>query len=346
VKALSVVPGLPGSLAVSEVEQPSTAEGEVLVEVEAVGVCGTDREIAAGDYGTAPPGHDRLVIGHECLGRVVDAPAGSGLAARDLVVPMVRVPDPVPCASCAAGEWDMCRNGGYREHGIKELPGFARERFRTSPDRLVAVDAALGVSGVLLEPASVVAKAWDHIELIGRRATWAPQTVLVTGAGTIGLLAALLAIQRGLEVHVADIVRGGPKADLVAALGARYHAGPVQELQMQADVVVECTGAVPVIAAVLDATGPNGIVCLAGVSTAGRGRGLDLGRLNREWVLENDVVFGSVNANRRHYESAAAALASADPQWLAAMVRRTASIEEADAALELREDDIKTVLTL
>jgi threonine dehydrogenase-like Zn-dependent dehydrogenase len=140
----------------------------------AVGICGTDRELVEGLYGFPGPDARRLVLGHEALGRVLDAPAGSGLTAGDLVVPIVRRPDPVPCVACRAGEWDMCRNGLYTECGIKQRDGFLRERFRVAPEYLVRVDDVPPGAGVLLEPASVLAKAWDHIERIGRRALWRP----------------------------------------------------------------------------------------------------------------------------------------------------------------------------
>ena len=118
-RGLTVRPGVAGSARVEEVAAPRPEDGAVLVDTLAVGVCGTDLEIAAGEYGEAPAGEDRLVLGHESLGRVREAPPGSGLAEGDLVVGIVRQPDPVPCPSCAVGEWDMCRNGRYTEHGIK-----------------------------------------------------------------------------------------------------------------------------------------------------------------------------------------------------------------------------------
>src|SRR5690606_26938007 len=128
---------------------------------------------------------------------VIDA-AGAPLNPGDLVVGIVRHPDPVPCPACAVAAWDMCRNGQYVAHGIKGLEGFCVERFRSPADFLVRVDPALRETGVVLEPASVVAKAWDHIERIGARSrAWHPRRVLVTGAGPIGLLAALMARQRG-----------------------------------------------------------------------------------------------------------------------------------------------------
>jgi hypothetical protein len=128
------------------------ADGSVLVETLAVGICGTDHEIISGDYGEAPPGDDYLVLGHESLGRVVEAPEGSGFADGDLVVGIVRRPDPVPCANCAVGEWDMCRNGRYTERGIKGRHGYAGERYRIHPEFAVKLAPDLDRVGVLLEP--------------------------------------------------------------------------------------------------------------------------------------------------------------------------------------------------
>ena len=185
----------------------------MLVDGVALGICGTDAEIVRGDYGEAPPGRrSGLILGHESLGRVAEAPEGSGFAPGDLVVGIVRRPDPEPCPSCAAGEWDFCRNGGYTERGIKALHGFGSERWRIEPEFAVKLDPALGMLGVLMEPTTVVAKAWEQIDRIAQRATIAPQRVLVTGAGPIGLLAALLGAQRGLEVHVLDRATDGPEA--------------------------------------------------------------------------------------------------------------------------------------
>lgn len=344
-RALTVLPASPGSGGLTEIAEPEPNEGSVLVATRAIGICGTDREILAGEYGQAPPAEQRLVLGHESLGEVLSAPADSGLSPGDPVVGVVRRPDPVPCPNCAIGEFDMCRNGRYTEHGITGRPGFARDRWRAEPDALVRVDPRLGELAVLLEPTSVVAKAWEHVEAIGRRARWEPQCVLVTGAGAVGMLAALLAVQRGLDVHVLDRVTDGPKPSLVEQLGATYHALPVDRLPFEPDIVVECTGAPAVIAGVVSGTARNGIVCLAGVSSPGRTIRLDVGALNRELVLENDVVFGSVNANRRHYQAAAADLAAADPSWLAQLISRRVPVEDYQQAFDQRADDVKTVVT-
>lgn len=110
-RALTVRPGTPNSIALSTVPPPPLSDGAVLVRALALGICGTDREIIRGEYGWAPPGAENLILGHESLGRVEEAPAGSGFAKGDLVAGIVRRPDPVPCPACAAGVWDMCRNG-------------------------------------------------------------------------------------------------------------------------------------------------------------------------------------------------------------------------------------------
>lgn len=345
-RALTVEPGIAGSALVTDVDEPPATDGPVVVETLAIGVCGTDLEICRGDYGTAPAGSSRLVIGHESIGRVLDVPDGTGFAPGDLVVGIVRRPDPVPCPHCAIGEWDMCRNGAYTERGIKERHGYASERYRVDPAFAVKVDPELGDLGVLLEPTSVVAKAWDHVERIGGRSpAWSPRTALICGAGPIGLLAALLAVQKGHDVHVADRVTDGPKPALVAALGATYHAEPVASLAGMADVVVECTGVPQVVVEVLANTAPDAIVCLTGVSSGGRTVPFDAGQVNREMVLGNAVVFGSVNANRRHYESGAEALRRADQGWLAGLITRRVPLASFADALERRLEDVKTVIS-
>src|ERR1700710_45908 len=131
-RALTVLPGTADSLELRDIPEPPESDGDVLVQGLAIGLCGTDAEIVAAQYGEAPPGSDYLVLGHENLGQVISAPTGSGFVAGEHVVGFVRRPDPVPCAACAAGEWDMCKNGGYVEHGISGLHGFGREQWRVA----------------------------------------------------------------------------------------------------------------------------------------------------------------------------------------------------------------------
>jgi glucose 1-dehydrogenase len=343
-KAVTVEPKKPGTARLEEIAEPDPRDGSVLVEAVAVGVCGTDVEIVEGKYGWAPPGRTRLVLGHESLGRVLDPGTNGSFKAGDLVVGIVRRPDPVPCPNCAVGEWDMCRNGEYTERGIKQIDGFMSERWRIEAEYAMKVDRSLGILGVLLEPTTVVAKAWEQVAAVGQRAFWEPRNVLVTGAGPIGLLAALLGKQRGLEVHVLDRVESGPKPDLVRALGATYHSGSVADLGFAPDVIVECTGVGQVIADSLAAVGAGGVVCLTGVGTGGRTVGHSTADVAASMVLGNVVVVGSVNANKRHWYKAGEALARADRAWLARLLSRREPPERFAQALERSPDDIKVVV--
>jgi threonine dehydrogenase-like Zn-dependent dehydrogenase len=345
-QALTVLPGKIGSVRVEEVAEPAAEDGAILVETLAVGVCGTDLEIIEGRYGWAPPGRDRLIIGHESVGRVVEAPKNSGLSSGDLLAAIVRRPDPVPCPNCAFGEWDMCRNGLYVERGIKQRDGYCSKRFRIEPEYSVKLAPDLEQVGVLVEPASVVAKAWEHVERIGRRALWEPTRVLVTGAGPIGLLAALMGVERGLEVHVLDRVSEGSKPALVRDLGAMYHTGTVADACPGADVVIECTGVGQLVFDAMQHTAAGGIVCLTGISSGSRELRMDATALNRSLVLENDVVFGAVNANRRHYEAAAMALLKADLRWLSRLISRRVALTRWADAVQRRPTDVKTVIDL
>jgi threonine dehydrogenase-like Zn-dependent dehydrogenase len=343
-KAITVVPKTEDSIEYADVPDPDPSTGSILVEAVAVGICGTDVEIATGKYGWAPPGRERLVLGHESLGRVLEAPEGAGVATGDLVVGIVRRPDPVPCPSCAVGEWDMCLNGQYTERGIKSLDGFMSERWRIEPGYVTKLDPSLGILGVLLEPTTVVAKAWEQVNHMESRAFWQPRTVLVTGAGPIGLLAAMIGVQRGLDVHVLDRMESGAKPDLVRALGATYHSGSAADIGFEPDVVIECTGVGQVIADVIRAVGAGGVVCLTGVGSGGRTVGLATADIATELVLQNNVVVGSVNANRRHFYRGAEALARADRDWLSRLVSRRVSPERIHDAFDRGPDDIKVVV--
>ena len=170
-KAITVEPHKPGSARLEDIPGPDARDGSVLVEAVAVGVCGTDVEIIEGKYGWAPSGRTRLVLGHESLGRVLDPGPTGGLQKGDLVVGIVRRPDSVPCANCAVGEWDMCRNGQYTERGIKQIDGFMSEQWRIEPEYAMKVDRSLGLLGVLLEPTTVVTKAWEQVQAVGQRAS-------------------------------------------------------------------------------------------------------------------------------------------------------------------------------
>jgi threonine dehydrogenase-like Zn-dependent dehydrogenase len=343
-KAITVQPKRSGSIQLEDVAEPAANNGSVLVEAIAVGVCGTDVEIAEGKYGWSPRGKTRLVLGHESLGRVVDPGPNGSLKVGDLVVGIVRRPDPLPCPNCAVGEWDMCKNGQYTERGIKEIDGFMSERWRIEPEYAMKVHPSLGLNGVLLEPTTVVTKAWEQVIAVGRRAFWDPRTVLVTGAGPIGLLAALVGKQCGLDVHVFDRVASGLKPDLVRALGATYHSGSIEDIGFAPDIIVECTGVGQVIADAARTISPGGVVCLTGVGTGGRTLGATTADIASHMVLRNLVIVGSVNANKRHWYKAGEALARADPAWLSRLVTRRERPEDYAHALARTADDVKVVI--
>ncbi|HVV20123.1 MAG TPA: glucose 1-dehydrogenase [Pseudonocardiaceae bacterium] len=344
-RAATVVPGDRSSAAVSTRPDPVAAAGELLVDGLLAGICGTDVEIAVQGYGWVPPGAPNLVLFHESLGRVRTAPDGSGFAVGDLVVGVVRRPDPEPCGACAAGHWDFCLNGQYTERGIKERDGYGSTAWTVEPSFAIRLDPRLADVGVLTEPTSVVAKAWEQAEKVGSRAYFAPRTALVTGAGPIGLLAALLGVQRGLDVHVLDRMTDGRKPDLVRQVGATYHHD-LDDVPVKPDVVIECTGVGELVFDVLRRTGRNAVTVLTGLSGTQVTVPIPASAINDSLVLENDALVGSVNAGLRNYEQAATALAAADPEWLRQLVTRTVPLDRWPEALDRKPDDVKVVVDL
>src|SRR6266446_426463 len=85
-RAVTIIPRKRASLGLEDIAQPAAARDAVLVKTLAIGICGTDRELIDGQYGEAPAGETRLVLGHESLGRVLEAPPGSGFSQGDAVV--------------------------------------------------------------------------------------------------------------------------------------------------------------------------------------------------------------------------------------------------------------------
>ncbi|HZU20022.1 MAG TPA: glucose 1-dehydrogenase [Gaiellaceae bacterium] len=301
-RALVVEPGVANSARVEDVPEP---EGDgVLVRVLEVGVCGTDREIADGHFGTAPDGEPRLVIGHELLG-VVERDGG-GFARGDLVSSVVRR-SCGRCVACDEGAPDSCLTGDYSERGIVRLDGFARELLLEDPGQLVPIPRELRRLGVLAEPTSICARAVRHALTIGGRQPWRPRRALVTGAGPIGVLATLLLRQHGLEVWTASLE---PSNEIVDGLGARYVCladSGLDELG-RFDVVVEAAGDAKLMAEALGRLGRSGVACLLGIDGREQTVELDGRVIGVDTVLENRVLFGSVNAHRDDWHAAVDAL--------------------------------------
>ena len=314
-QALVATPGAPSSTHVAEVGEPPVGPGQVPVRVLEVGVCGTDREIDHGLFGVAPEREETLVIGHELLG-VVDRD-GNGFSRGDLVAATVRR-SCRHCIACEEGSPDSCLTGDYVERGITRLHGFARELVAEDADQLIPIPPGLGRLGVLAEPTSICARALRHARTIGGRQPWRLQRALVVGAGAIGLLTTYLLRLEGIEVWTASLE---PEDELVQASGARHvHAptSPLAELG-RFDLVVEAAGDAQLMADGLGLLRRNGVACLLGLDGREQTVGVDGRVIGMDTVLENRVLFGSVNAQRQDWLAGVEALDRARRRWPGAL---------------------------
>jgi glucose 1-dehydrogenase len=312
-QALVVEPGTAHSTRVEEVDEPR-GDG-VLLRVLEVGVCGTDREISEGLFGVAAEGSDRLVMGHESLA-VVERD-GHGFSKGDLVAATVRR-SCRHCLACAEGAPDSCLTGDYSERGITALDGFACELVLEDPAHLVAIPRGLGRLGVLAEPTSICARGVRHAITIGGRQPWELQRALVTGAGAVGLLTTMLLRLEGLEVWTASLETDNEIAD---ALGARYVSTKNTDLAELGsfDLVVEAAGDAQLMADGLGLLRRNGVACLLGIDGRDQKVELDGKVIGVDTVLENRVLFGSVNAHRDDWVAGVEALDRAREQFPGAL---------------------------
>jgi glucose 1-dehydrogenase len=354
-RAVAVIPGRPQSLHVTDnATFPEAAETEALVRVLEAGMCGTDIDIHLGHYGEVPQGSPFLILGHENLGVVEASPPSSGLKAGDLVVATVRRPCADLCLPCRSGQNDMCLTGNFLERGIRGLHGFMSEHYVEDPRYLVKVPHALRDVAVLIEPMSVVQKGIDHAFKIQERLAWAPGRAVVLGAGAIGILGAAALRLRGLEVIVGSREPiDSPKVALLAEAGIRYRStvsSPIAEWPRTigpVDLVFEATGAAAAVFPALSLLGPDGLCVLSSVTGGEQRFPIDVAGWNRDMVLGNRVVFGTVNAGRRHFEAAVRDLQTAEerlPGWMPRLITRRLPFTDALRALTRDAADIKTVL--
>ena len=312
-KALVVEPGVAHSTRVEDVEEP-TGDG-VLLRVLEVGVCGTDREISEGLFGVAPDGATRLVIGHESLAEV--ARDGHGFAKGDLVCATVRR-SCGHCLACGEGAPDSCLTGDYSERGITRLDGFARELVLEEPDNLVRVPRSLGRLAVLAEPTSICTRGLRHALTIGARQPWEPKRALVTGAGAVGLLSTMLLRLEGFEVLVASLE---PSSAIAETLGAEYVSTKTTDLAETGpfDIVIEAAGSAQLMLDALGLLGRSGVACLLGIDGREGKAQIENKVIGVDAVLENRVLFGSVNARRGDWETGVDALDRAREQFPGAL---------------------------
>ncbi|HKB80836.1 MAG TPA: glucose 1-dehydrogenase [Thermoanaerobaculia bacterium] len=363
-KALAIVPG---TKSVSMVDRPKPAisrPDEIELQVLRVGICGTDREEVAGGRALAPEGQTTLVIGHEMIGRVTAV----GSAVRrvrpgDFAAFTVRR-GCGRCLPCAMNRSDMCATGDYRERGIWGLDGYQAESAVDTEQYVVRVPPELGATGVLTEPMSVAGKAID--EAVRVQAGRLPDAVaspnwlsgrrcLVAGLGPIGLLAALALRLRGAEVHGLDVVDPtSARPRWLEKIGGTYlDARKVDPDQLGETfgmfaLIFDATGVAPVEFNVLDALDINGVYVLTGIPGGDRPIELPGATLIRQLVLRNQVMLGSVNASRGHFQQAVDDLMAAQLRWgdaVGSLITHRHPSSDFAPALEHHEaDEIKVVI--
>ena len=324
-QALVARPGVRDSTAVATMPEPRPEGSEVLLRPVEVGVCGTDREISEGWFGIPPPGEERLILGHELLGRVERD--GHGFTRGDLVTATVRR-SCGHCDACAAGAPDACDTGDYAEHGITRLHGFAAELAAVPAEHLVPVPETLGRLGVLAEPASICARALRHVQAVGGRQPWRPGDALVLGAGAIGMLCTYFLRLEGLDVWTAALEPpGSEKAQLVDAAGARYAQvteTPPAALAADAggfDVVIVAAGNAQLSLDALGLLRRNGVACLLGIDGHDQLVHLPGPVIGVDAILGNRALIGSVNANLVDWHAAVERLDAARRRWPDALDR-------------------------
>ncbi len=333
-KAVAVLPGKRDSVHLAELSKPSVddvprARG-VLVRVIRVGVDGTDKEINAAEYGAAPDGYPFLVIGHEGFGQVEAVGANvTEVQPGDYVVATVRRPG--TSLYDLIGTNDMTTDDIYFERGINLRHGYLTEYYVDDAEFIVKIPRGLRDVGVLLEPLTVVEKGIAQAYEIQRRLrVWRPRRAAVMGAGTIGILAALVLRLRGLEVTTFGLT-GKPylNSDLLEAIGARYESTadlPIVDGARKHgpfDLIFEATGYSPVVFDGMQALGKNGVLVLSSVTGGDRTVEVPADRINLEFVLGNKVMVGTVNANREYFELGVRDMAQAEaeyPGWLARLL--------------------------
>jgi len=326
-KAIAVIPGQPNTMHVRDIGRPTLDQipggRGVLVKVLRVGVDGTDKEINAAEYGAAPPGFDYLITGHESFGRVVEVgPSVSELAVGDYVVATVRRPG--SSIYDQIGTYDMTTDDLYYERGINLRHGYLSEYYLDDPEYIVKVPPGLKDVAVLLEPTTVVEKGIAQAYEIQRRLrVWRPRKAAVMGAGTIGLLAALVLRLRGLEVTVFGRTAAPYlNSDLIEELGGRYESTVTSPILGEScrrhgpfDVIFEATGASSVVFESMRALAKNGVLVLSSVTGGDKTIQVPADRINLEFVLGNKVMVGTVNANREYFELGVKDMAHAESQY-------------------------------
>lgn len=332
-----------------KVPDPAPGPDEVKVRVLECGLCGTDREIVAGRYGSPPPGRKDLVLGHENFGEVVEVGRSvQGLRVGDEVVATVRRGCGI-CRFCRTQRSDFCETGLFTERGIKGRDGYLAEFYVDRPEYLVRVPRPHRLSAVLLEPLSVAEKAvqqakrvLDRTELNPGCDAGRPRKALVVGTGAMGMLSALVLAAEGFEVMAMD-PRGEKTSatGVLSAIGARYRDGSAGLSVLGSerfDLVLEAAGSATLDFELTTLLAPNGCLLLLGLpGDAAKPFPLAGGELIQRLVLQNQAMVGSVNANRRYFELGL--------RHLTAFRRRWGTVAEQLVSHRLPWTDFESVVT-
>ena len=354
-KAIAITPRVQDSARLIDAPPPTLHEHGVLVRVIRCGICGTDAEINQGLYGEAPRGSDYLILGHENFGRVEQVGANvRAVNVGDYVVATVRRPD--DCVNCVHGESDMCIKGDYIERGIKQVHGYIAEYYLEVPEYLVRIPAEVKPVGVLLEPLTVAEKGIYQAFKMQERMVWQPKTAVVFGAGTVGLMAALLLRAKGINVAVvARSARGTLNSQIAEAAGAQYISSqqiPADDLPKQLgniDIIFEATGSGVVAMKTLEIIGVNGVSILSSVTGGSNTVTFPVDKVNQRIVLGNMVAFGTVNANRRYFDMGVSDMMQFEKLWHGLLARFiTRRVPIADFKIDVLNDrsGVKTTIEI
>jgi len=348
-QTIAVEPG--GEPTILERPVPEPAAGEALVRTLRVGVDGTDHEVIAGSHGGVPDGDDHLVLGHEAVGVVEDA-NGTGLESGQVVVPTVRRPPNGTNRYFETGYPDMAPEGEYVERGIAGGHGFMAEYFTSPAEFLVPIPADLAHLGFLVEPISISEKAVEHAFASRSAFDWQPESAMILGNGSLGLLTVAMCVETlGFDrvYCLGRRDRPDPTIDIIEALGATYvdsRKTPVSEVgdaYEGMDFIYEATGYAPHAFETIEALAPNGVGALLGVPSSWTFE-IDGGALHEEFVLHNKALIGSVNSHRGHFESAIDTLSQL-PEWFTDdLVTGVYGLEDFEAAFDDDDTTIKTAV--
>jgi threonine dehydrogenase-like Zn-dependent dehydrogenase len=374
-QAVGIIRGKAGAhsfeLPKPEIKNPD----DVLVRIKQVGLDGTDYGIIRNKKYDIAGGRNEMAMGHEMAG-VVEAVGGEvkGLAAGDIVTMTVRRGCGI-CEPCLHNQSDMCMTGLYTERGIHKLDGYLTQFAVDQEQYVVKVPPELAQLAVFTEPVSIAEKAIEQVRIIQSRLPWTcphPQhnfdsenwgsckNALVLGAGPLGLLATALLRLNGVHTWTADILPPeSVKSHLVERMGAYYIDSRnktakelVESCSLEGDVniIIEASGAAATAIELINHLARSSIYVMTGIPGEGMLAQVDAAQIVRKIVRENQVIVGSVNSNRTHFEMALRDIAKINTSFdgiLTDMITHRYRLEDFEQAFAPKDaKHIKTIVEI